>query len=283
MATRRSTAQKKSSRDSGLPLPSFRLPSPLRREVFGVLSIVIGLLSGIALLSPSGTVSGLWHELLVVLFGWMAPLPALASIVLGVQLIRDGITQERYVRWETLTALAVLVLAATAFGQAIAGPPEMAAAYPVGGAIGLQILAPLTTALGFAGAVIVLFALLLITTIITFSISLGRMRSALGGMWYVVRLVGKGIGVLFRAAGGAYRRMGERATEPEEEEPPQPRALNVRVASNVNAANGSAAPALPAMEVVVPNPADADDPTEAKDTAVDPDSETAMETEADAT
>ncbi len=283
MATRRSTTQKKPSRDSGLPLPSFRLPSPLRREVFGVLSIVIGLLSGIALLSPSGTVSGLWHELLVLLFGWMAPLPALASIVLGIQLIRDGITQARYVRWETLTALTVLVLAATAFGQAIAGPPEMAAAYPVGGAIGLQILAPLTTALGFAGAVIVLFALLLITTIITFSISLGRMRSALGGIWYVVRLVGKGIGVLFRAAGGAYRRMGARATEPEEEEPPQPRALNVRVASNVNAANGSAAPALPAMEVVVPNPAAADDPTEGQDATVDPDSETAMETEADAT
>ena len=283
MATRRSTAQKKSSRDSGLPLPSFRLPSPLRREVFGVLSILIGLLSAIALLSPSGTVSGLWHELLVLLFGWMAPLPALASIVLGIQLIRDGITQERYVRWETLTALAVLVLAATAFGQAIAGPPEMATEYPVGGAIGLQILAPLTTALGFAGAVIVLFALLLITTIITFSISLGRMRSALGGMWYVVRLIGKGIGVLFQVAGGAYRRMGERAAEPEKEELPQPRALNVRVASNVNAANGSAAPALPAMEVVVPNPVAADDPTEAPDAAVDPDSETAMETEADAT
>ena len=76
--------------------------------------------------------------------------------------------------------------------------------------------------------------------------------------------------------------MGERAAEPEEEEPPQPRALNVRVASNVNAANGSAAPALPAMEVVVPNPVAADDPTEGQDAAVDPDSETAMETEADA-
>ena len=137
MATRRSNASKKSSsRQSGLPLPSLRLPSPLRREVFGVLSIVIGLLSVIALLSPSGTVSGMWHELLVTLFGWMAPLPALASIVLGIQLIRDGITQERYVRWETLTALAVLVLAAAAFGQAIAGPPEMADAYPVGGAVG---------------------------------------------------------------------------------------------------------------------------------------------------
>ncbi|MDE2818063.1 MAG: DNA translocase FtsK 4TM domain-containing protein [Chloroflexota bacterium] len=282
MAARRSTTQQKSSsRQSGLPLPFFRLPSPLRREVFGVLSIVIGLLSGIALLSPSGTVSGLWHELLVVLFGWMAPLPALASVVLGIQLIRDGITQERYVRWETLTALTVLVLAATAFGQAIAGPPEMALAYPVGGAIGLQILAPLTTALGFAGAVIVLFALLLITTIITFSISLGRIRSALGGIWFLVRLIGKGIGVLFRAAGGAYRRMGDRTREPEQTEPPQPRALNVRVASNVNASNGSAAPALPAMEVVAPNPVAADDPTESQDAAADPDSETAMETEAD--
>ena len=112
MATRRSTAsQKPSSRQSGLPLPSLRLPSPLRREVFGVMSIVIGLLSVIALLSPSGTVSGWWNGLLVDLFGWMAPLPALAFIALGIQLIRDGITQERYVRWETLTALAVLVLA----------------------------------------------------------------------------------------------------------------------------------------------------------------------------
>ena len=84
MATRRSTAsQKPSSRQSGLPLPSLRLPSPLRREVFGVLSIVIGLLSVIALLSPSGTVSGWWNGLLVDLFGWMAPLPALAFIALG--------------------------------------------------------------------------------------------------------------------------------------------------------------------------------------------------------
>ena len=240
MANRRSTAnQKSSSRQSGLPLPFSRLPSPLRREVFGVLSILIGLLSAIALLSPSGTVSGLWQELLVFLFGWMAPLPALASIVLGIKLIRDGITQERYVRWETLTALVVLVLAATAFGQAIAGPPEMAVEYPVGGAIGLQILAPLTTALGFAGAVIVLFALLIITTIVTFSISLGRIRTMLGGVWYLVRLLGKGVAALLGAAVGTYRRIGERTPEPEDAEPPQPRTLAVRVASNVNAANGT--------------------------------------------
>ena len=75
MATRRSTAQQKSAPgESRLPLPSLRLPSPLRREVFGVLSIVIGLLSGIALVSPNGTVSGLWQSVLVDLFGWMAPL-----------------------------------------------------------------------------------------------------------------------------------------------------------------------------------------------------------------
>ncbi len=243
MATRRSTAnQKSSSSRSGLPLPAVRLPSPLRREVFGVLSILIGLLSVIALLSPSGTVSGLWNELLVFLFGWMAPLPALASIVLGVQLIRDGITQERYVRWETLSAMAVLVLVATAFGQAIAGPPEMAVEYPVGGAVGLQILAPLTTALGFAGAVIVLFAVLLITTIVTFSISLGRIRAVLVGVWYLVRLVGRGIKLLFGLASGAYQRKRESVTEPEKDEKPQPRTLAVRVASNVapagDAANG---------------------------------------------
>ena len=261
MANRRSTAQQKSSR-SGLPLPFSRLPSPLRREVFGVLSILIGLLSAIALLSPSGTVSGLWNELLVLLFGWMAPLPALASIVLGIQLIRDGITQERYVRWETLTALVVLALTATAFGQAIAGPPEMAVEYPVGGAIGLQILAPLTTALGFAGAVIVLFALLIITTIVTFSISLGRIRTMLGGVWYLLRLLGKGVAALLGAAAGAYRRIGERAPEPEDAEPPQPRTLAVRVASNVNGANGTSA-ADPTREDTA-----AEEQTESSGTAV---------------
>ena len=246
MATRRSTAQQKSAPgESRLPLPSLRLPSPLRREVFGVLSIVIGLLSGIALVSPNGTVSGLWQSVLVDLFGWMAPLPALAFVVLGIQLIRDGITQERYVRWETLTALAVLVLAAAAFGQAVAGPPEMAERYPVGGAIGLQILKPLTTALGFVGAVVVLFALLLITTIITFSISLGRIRAALKGIWQMVRLVGKGLGVLFAAAAGAYRFMRERSAAPEEHEPPQPRTLAVRVATNVKPASETAVSALP--------------------------------------
>ncbi len=241
MATRRSTAkQKSSSNRSGLPLPAVRLPSPLRREVFGVLNILIGLLSVIALLSPSGTVSGLWNELLVFLFGWMAPLPALASIVLGVQLIRDGITQERYVRWETLTALTVLVLVATAFGQAIAGPPEMAVEYPVGGAVGLQILAPLTTALGFAGAVIVLFAVLIITTIVSFSISLGRIRAVLVGVWYLVRLAGRGSKLLFGLASGAYQRKRESAPEPEKVEKPQPRTLAVRVASNVPPANDTA-------------------------------------------
>ena len=282
MATRRSTAsQKPSSRQSGLPLPSLRLPSPLRREVFGVLSIVIGLLSVIALLSPSGTVSGWWNGLLVDLFGWMAPLPALAFIALGIQLIRDGITQERYVRWETLTALAVLVLASTAFAQSVAGRPEMAEAYPVGGAIGLQILEPLTTALGFAGAVIVLFAMMLITTIITFSISLGRIRSVLGGCWMLLRLAGKGVAALFGAASGAYRYIGERTAEPEQEETPQPRTLNVRVATNVNATNGSAAPALSPMEAIVPSPADAADSTETLDDDVDADSEMAMGMEAD--
>jgi len=283
MANRRSTAnQKSSSRQSGLPLPAFRLPSPLRREVFGVLSIVIGLLSGIALLSPSGTVSGLWHELLVLLFGWMAPLPALATIVLGILLIRDGITQERYVRWETLTALTVLVLAATAFGQAIAGPPEMAAAYPVGGAIGLQILAPLTTALGFAGAVIVLFALLLITTIITFSISLGRIRSALGGIWYLARLAGKGIWVLFRAAGGAYRRIGRRKAKPEAEEAPQPRTLAVRVASNVNPEGGSAASDQTQMDAGTSDPSDFPEPAETVKEAKPAAADGAEDVEADA-
>ena len=266
MASRRSTVQQKSPpSQSRLPLPSLRLPSPLRREVFGVLSIVIGLLSGIALVSPSGTVSGLWQSVLVDLFGWMAPLPALAFVVLGVQLIRDGITQERYVRWETLTALVVLALAATAFGQAVAGPPEMAERYPVGGAIGLQILKPLTTALGFVGAVVVLFALLLITTIITFSISLGRIRAALKGIWQIVRLVGRGLGVLFAAAGSAYRSMRERSAAPAEVEveTPQPRTLAVRVATNVNPASETAVSALPPTDA----PAALAEPVEGADTS----------------
>ncbi len=233
MAPRSGTARRKSSSQKPrLSFPSLQLPSPLRREVFGVVSIVIGLLSAIALISPSGTVSGVWHELLVNLFGWMAPLPALAAVVLGVQLIRDGVSQERAVRWETLTALAVLVLASTAFAQSLAGPPEMAAAYPVGGALGLNILAPLTTALGFAGAVIVLFALLLVTTIITFSISLGRVRGAFFVcVWRPLQLLGRGIAALLRAAGGALRRADEPAAEPEIEEAPQPRAFPVRLAA----------------------------------------------------
>ena len=281
MATRRSTAsQKPSSRQSGLPLPSLRLPSPLRREVFGVMSIVIGLLSVIALLSPSGTVSGWWNGLLVDLFGWMAPLPALAFIALGIQLIRDGITQERYVRWETLTALAVLVLSSTAFAQSVAGRPEMAEAYPVGGAIGLQILEPLTTALGFAGAVIVLFAMMLITIVVTFSISLGRIRSVLGGFWMLLRLAGKGAAALFGAASGAYRYIGERAAEPKKEETPQPRTLAVRVASNVNPTNGSTAPEIPQTAADAPNLANYAVSVSAVDDDVDADSEMAMGMEA---
>ena len=282
MATRRSTAsQKPSLRRSGLPLPSLRLPSPLRREVFGIMSIVIGLLSVIALLSPSGTVSGWWNGLLVDLFGWMAPLPALAFIALGIQLIRDGITQERYVRWETLTALAVLVLASTAFAQSVAGRPEMAEAYPVGGAIGLQILEPLTTALGFAGAVIVLFAMMLITIVVTFSISLGRIRSVLGGFWMLLRLAGKGAAALFGAASGAYRYIGERTAEPEEEETPQPRTLAVRVASNVNPTNGTTAPEIPQTAADAPNLANYAVSVSAVDGAVSADSEMSMELEAD--
>ena len=281
MATRRSTAsQKPSSRQSGLPLPSLRLPSPLRREVFGVMSIVIGLLSVIALLSPSGTVSGWWNGLLVDLFGWMAPLPALAFIALGIQLIRDGITQERYVRWETLTALAVLVLSSTAFAQSVAGRPEMAEAYPVGGAIGLQILEPLTTALGFAGAVIVLFAMMLITIVVTFSISLGRIRSVLGGSWMLLRLAGKGVAALFGAASGAYRSIGERTAEPKKEETPQPRTLAVRVASNVNPTNGSTAPEIPQTAADAPNLANYAVSVSAVDDDVDADSEMAMGMEA---
>lgn len=283
MATRRSTAQQKSSaKNSGLPLP-VRLPSPLRREVFGVLSIVIGLLSVIALLSPNGTVSGFWHEFLVILFGWMAPLPALAFIALGIQLIRDGITQERNVRWESLIALAVLVIATTAFGQAVAGPPEMAEQYPVGGAIGLQVLTPLTTALGFAGAVIVLFALMLITTIVTFSISLGQIRGVLGGAWRLIKIVARGIAALFRAAAGAYHSLAERKREPKIEEPeaPQPRPRNVRLATNLNGTNGSAAPSLPAMEVVAPKPPAIDETADGEEATESPESETAMESAAD--
>ena len=280
MATRRSTAsQKPSSRQSGLPLPSLRLPSPLRREVFGVMSIVIGLLSVIALLSPSGTVSGWWNGLLVDLFGWMAPLPALAFVALGIQLIRDGITQERYVRWETLTALAVLVLSSTAFAQSVAGRPEMAEAYPVGGAIGLQILEPLTTALGFAGAVIVLFALMLITIVVTFSISLGRIRSVLGGFWKLLRLAGKGVAALFGAASSAVRSIGERKSE--KEEAPQPRTLAVRVSSNVNPTNGSTAPEIPQTVADAPNLANYAVSVSAVDDAVDADSEMATGVEAD--
>ena len=248
MATRRSTTQaKKTQARSGRSLLSLSLLSPLRREVFGVLSIVVGVLSAIALISPSGTVSGWWNDVLVSLFGWMAPLPALACIALGVQLIRDGFTEQRYVRWETLTALTVLVLAATAFGQAVAGPPEMAELYPVGGAIGLQILVPLTSALGFVGAVVLLFALLLVTTVITFSVSLARIRSFGKGLWFLARMAAKGVSVLFGAAAGAARYVSERAAEtapePDPAETPRTRPLAVRVASNVPQTNGSAAPA----------------------------------------
>ncbi len=288
MASRRSTTQaKKTKASSGSSLLSVAVVAALRREVFGVLSIVIGVLSAIALISPSGTVSGWWNDLLAGLFGWMAPLPALACIALGVQLIRDGFTQQRYVRWETLTALTVLVLVATAFGQAVAGPPEMAELYPVGGAIGLQILAPLTNALGFVGAVVLLFALLLVTIIITFSISVARLRSLAGGIWYLARLAGKGVVALFGAAAGAARYVGERAAESKPEpappaETPRTRPLAVRVASNVQQTNGSAAPAAthvngaapPAAAARSPDAVDDDEDTEpaanAEDTAAAP-------------
>ena len=215
MATRRSTAQQKSAPgESRLPLPSLRLPSPLRREVFGVLSIVIGLLSGIALVSPNGTVSGLWQSVLVDLFGWMAPLPALAFVVLGIQLIR----RRHYPRAVCALGNAHRVGGARAGrrglwssgsgsagnGRKIPGrrrhrPANPKAADHRAGLCGSSCR-PLCPAAHYDDHNVLHLV--------------GTHSRRPWGIWQMVRLVGKGLGVLFAAAAGVYRRLGDAVPSP---------------------------------------------------------------------
>ena len=174
-------AQKTPEKPARKPAPpkgggwSWGSVSPERKlDVLGVILALLGLLTLLALFSPSrGSLTGAWVDLLSQLAGWGTFILPLALLALGLWLVFRNIDKFPVLSGVRLTGIILVYLNLTAFLHVFGGGGrDLAAAGAGGGYLGWIFETLLTRAIGTAGAVVALVAWLLIALALAFDLSL---------------------------------------------------------------------------------------------------------------
>ncbi len=170
--------------------PVFELPSisPERKlDIIGVIMALVGLLTLLSLLSTSrGSITGAWVDLLRKLAGWGTFILPAALIILGLWLVLRNIDRLPQISLERISGILLLYLNVLgwlhifAISAKNAPPPwELADQGVGGGYLGAIVQNTLSSALGMAGAVVVLAAWLLVAVAMTLDISITDLFRAL--------------------------------------------------------------------------------------------------------
>ena len=182
-----------------------------RREALGIGLIVVGLLIGLALLSPLvgagdgnwiGPAGGLLERGLALVFGPLSPLLALPALIWGVHLLGVG-ERGATLRWSLLPAGLLLVLPTILW---LALSRDGGAAADVGW-LGAALGGALEAGFGSIGGLLIAVALLILTLVLTLGWSLARIvvgggrlaRRSLSAGAGGARGVGRALADLYRA------------------------------------------------------------------------------------
>ena len=176
---RRTTARRRATRRRRQPAP-FVLSARFVREGLALVLLFLAIISVIALFSGddpgAGAIIGPWHDILTTLLGWgiafAAPLLAGFAVMLWMKTMPAE-------RWMAATGAAVVALAVLGmFHLAVGGTGEAVAAGEGGGALGFAVSALLASAVGNAGAWVVLVLLAVVGLLLYFNMTIGDLVAA---------------------------------------------------------------------------------------------------------
>jgi S-DNA-T family DNA segregation ATPase FtsK/SpoIIIE len=142
------------------------------REALALVLLLLAIISVIALFAPdAGAIVRPWHDLLATALGWgiafAAPLLAGFAVMLWMKTMPAE-------RWMAATGAALVALALLGmFHVAVGGGADAVSTGQGGGVIGLAVSALLTSALGIAGAWVVLGLLAAVGLLLYFNLTIG--------------------------------------------------------------------------------------------------------------
>jgi S-DNA-T family DNA segregation ATPase FtsK/SpoIIIE len=161
-----------------------------KKDLRGLLLLVVGALTLLGILAPRQDLLGLWNRLLGQLFGWGVSLGPLILIVLGLYLLlRRWRERLPRVEPEQLIGVILLYILLLASLHALIGASDFEAGMAQarlgrgGGILGAVILSMLLRGLGAGGTAVVLAAWFLIALTFSVGISLSELFSFLGRAW----------------------------------------------------------------------------------------------------
>jgi len=147
----------------------------IRPELIGLILLALALLTGLSLLSVSrGTLTEGWLRLLRGLMGWGMYLAPLGLAAMGIWLLRRFATEDPQEKWEKPVGMLLLFLTVQAVFHLIrpgAGVEEFDEPGG-GGLLGWAIGELLTAAVGVAGSVVIIVALVIVSLILISGLSL---------------------------------------------------------------------------------------------------------------
>jgi DNA segregation ATPase FtsK/SpoIIIE, S-DNA-T family len=161
------------------------LSAERKLDVLGVVLALVGLLTILSLLSSRhAPVTGWLVSGLYKIAGWGSFVLPVALVVIGLWLVFRNIERLPLFSPERLVGIILLYLNLLSWIHTLArGGFELAHAGGGGGYIGAIFEYMLTTTLGFAGAVVVLLAWLLISLAFTLDLSIPEIFRAIAGFW----------------------------------------------------------------------------------------------------
>ena len=169
----------------------FHLSRDRKIDLLGIFLALGGVLTGLSLLSPShGTITGWWVESVSLLVGWGIFLLPFLSLAVGLWLVLRNIEHLPIFSVERLLGVVLFFLDLLTWMHLFAnGDLTLAQAGKGGGYLGGIIEQGLISSLGVAGSVIVLLALLLVSLVLTFDLSVSdlfrRLVALLGSIsWF---------------------------------------------------------------------------------------------------
>jgi DNA segregation ATPase FtsK/SpoIIIE, S-DNA-T family len=168
---RRPTTRRRSTRRRRQTTP-FVVSGRFLREALALVLVFLAIISVIALFAPdAGAIVRPWHETLSTLLGWGIAFAAPLLIGFAVMLWMKTLPAER---WMAATGAAVVALALLGmFHLSVGGGAEAIETGQGGGALGFGVSGLLSSALGPAGAWIVLMLLGVVGLLLYFNMTIG--------------------------------------------------------------------------------------------------------------
>ncbi len=160
------------------------IPPQRRIDIFGILLLVIGLLTLLSLFTQTtGSITGWWVRSLSIAFGWDVYLLPIALIGLGAWMLLRNMEKLPKLSAERLVGILLFFFNLTAwFHLFIDGGYQEAQLGVGGGYLGAFFKISLVGMLGKPGAVIALIAWLLISLILTLDLAMANILKSLGDL-----------------------------------------------------------------------------------------------------